>query len=87
MSGCGKDLPVLTRELRNPKAVTRQPPPGCSRSPTSWTGVTSLISEVCDDASLQFAWDAVLSNLELEMLNRYDWVGPAAQLHLGRTGK
>ena len=58
----------------------------CSRFPGSWDVPLAAARQAADRASLQVAWDVVLSELEAELCARRDKVDGVAKPYLGRAG-
>ena len=82
----GKDVVLKSRTLASPKRPSRQPKPGCARYPLNWSQVNRIIDQAVDNSTLGAAWDAVLAQLEIELLARYDIVGSHTEAYRGRGG-
>eukprot|EP00959_Pyramimonas_sp_CCMP1952_P013127 277519-Pyramimonas_sp.AAC.1 len=61
-----------------PKQLPKLPKQGCSRYPMNWDHVMDTILRAHDDDTLKMVWDAVVTGVEFEILNRYDVVDDEA---------
>ena len=80
----GQDIPLWRLLPDLPRAFPRQIPTGCSRYPMDWD--SNIIGEASNDEELAQAWDYMIDGIEVELTNRYDFVGPKAISFQGRSG-
>ncbi|MCP4517894.1 MAG: hypothetical protein GY824_22035, partial [Delftia sp.] len=80
------DLDMCVRIPIAPRAIPAVPPIGCSRGVEDWAPALAQVRATTSAEELPAAWDAVVSTLEQELLDRYDQVGVARRRFEGRAG-
>ncbi|CAK0837814.1 unnamed protein product [Prorocentrum cordatum] len=80
------DLDMRVRIPIAPRAIPAVPPIGCSRGVEDWAPTLAQVRATTSAEELPAAWDAVVSTLEQELLDRYDQVGEARRRFEGRAG-